>query len=922
MSGIVVQLVQAWMPETSATQIMLGLALGVVASAVYLVWHRSFVSVWLALHQASPLDAASPHAALLPRFRAVLERAGARLPVHPTVHRYGAPGGQVVNAAALCSLNRRAVAMSDTLLANLDADEATAIFAHEIAHHEHYTDAVLRKRRVAGFVLALCLAAIPALQLATGGRYTIAIDGLFLVAILVFVARGQAGHRAHETECDLRAVDLAGDADAVIRGLTKIHTLSLVPRRFSQEFERQATHPSLARRIQAIRAHAAVVEPTHDEPTVVATTTPGTYVALDDGRSYWFDGAPADAPLDVGVLRDQATSYRALAYRELGELRLVAERPRTLRAADLAGRSWSVGIRDDDVARVQAALDRVDVKLGSPAAEPKASGVTTARTVAAFLLIASMLAGLWGMTTVVTFIALFVPSVASLAAMAAMAMGGAALSLASGESAMPYATVALAVVIGAAAWSGWIAWKWHRTAPDGSSREIATRQTVLWTRALFVALVLGVALSLLGLAFGDLSSPAALLGDPQIASASIAVLGLGSALLVARGRAWRRAGVCLVALAAAGVAAGTIGERWSASSSAIAWTSGRLSLVATVPIGRDVHEVALSPGGTRFLTRRWTGDDDREEAVYSRQIVTGTIPLRGPARTFMALDAELPNEKELLVLARAGDDSLELRLERQDADSATRLVWRRTLPALADAQLHLDAHGTRWILRGRQSENERHRLATFSGAIDGSEVRHVAVPADTLRGQTVFSFRDGTTLVVGASPSNLGALYGRSPIGSYLAAFRGDALTWTLWRLERDGSRVVKSLRGYPTCAASTEDDVAVCVEQGRRSTRVWRIERDTFSDLGLLSRRFDRATASQGGTVVASSYSGRAIAIVDAAKRRGIRTSLPAGDHAYVREISAANDVVLAVLGTAQGQQLAVYRLGADTPVGRIATQ
>ena len=563
MSGIVVQVVQAWMPETSATQIMLGLALGIVASAVYLVWHRNFVRVWLTLHQASPLDAGSPHAALLPRFRAVLERAGARLPVHPTVHRYGAPGGQVVNAAALCSLNVRAVAMSDTLLANLDADEATAIFAHEIAHHEHYTDALLRKRRVAGIVLAVCLAALPALHLATGGRYTLAIDGLFLVAILIFVARGQQGHRAHETECDLRAVDLSGDADAVIRGLTKIHALSLVPRRFSQEFERAATHPSLARRIQAIRARTAVIEPARDEPIVVATTTPGAYVALDDARSYWFEGAPTDAPLDIGVLREQATSYRALAYRELGELRLVAERPRTLRAADLAGRSWSVGIRDEDVARVLAALDRVDVKLGTPAVEPKASGVATARTIAALVLIATMLAGIWGTTTFVTFIALLVPSVASLAAMAAMAMGAAVLSLASGASGMPYELAALAIVIGAALWSAFIAWKWHRAARDGGSREIATRQTVLWTRALFAVLAIGVAVSLLGLAFGGLSSPAALLGDPQTASAAIAVLGLGSALLVARGRAWRRTGVCLVALAAVGVAAGTIGERWA-----------------------------------------------------------------------------------------------------------------------------------------------------------------------------------------------------------------------------------------------------------------------------------------------------------------------------------------------------------------------
>src|SRR5688500_4506344 len=42
MSGVVVQVVQAWMPAPSTKQIMLGLALGVAASAGYLVWHRTF----------------------------------------------------------------------------------------------------------------------------------------------------------------------------------------------------------------------------------------------------------------------------------------------------------------------------------------------------------------------------------------------------------------------------------------------------------------------------------------------------------------------------------------------------------------------------------------------------------------------------------------------------------------------------------------------------------------------------------------------------------------------------------------------------------------------------------------------------------------------------------------------------------------
>jgi len=909
-SGIVVQIVHAWLPEPSARQTMAGFALGAVAAVVYLVWSRHFTRVWLALHQATPLDANGVHAPLLPRFRVVLERAGARLPAHPSVHRYGVPGGQVVNAVALCALHGRAVAMSDTLLASLDADETTAIFAHEIAHHEHYSDAVLRKRRLASIVLALFLAVVPALHLASGGRYAFAIDALFLFAILAFFARGQRGHRAHETQCDLRAVDLTGDADAVIRGLTKIHALTRMPRRFSQEFERAATHPSLARRIQAIRAHAAVTEPERGEPTVVATTTPGAYVALDDTRSYWFEGAPADAPLDVAALREQASSYRALAYPELGELRLAAETPRMLHAVDLAGRSWSVGIRDEDVGSVQTALDRVDAKLGTAPVQPVATSDNTARTVAALVMVATMMAGVWGTTTYVSIVALLAPSAASLAATAAMAIGSVVVSLAEGEQSMPYEPVAQAIVVAAALWAAWIGWKWYRATRDGRTREVVTRRAILGSRALHVVLGLGIAVSVLGLAYGGVSSPAALLGDPQTASAAIAVLGLGAALLTMQRRASRLAGAGLAALSLIAVAAATLGERWLAPATGIAWSTGKLSLVASVPIGGDVHGAALSPAGTRYLTRRYASDADGDGDSYDAQITTGSVSPGGPTRTFAALDAVLPNERDVLVLARANGDSLEVRLERNDADSASRVVWRRALPAMAGAQLRLSAHRTRWLVHGRRTDGQHHPLATISAAVDGTDLRQTEVPADTLRGQVVYTYGDGASLVLGTSPRLVTDFARRSIVATYIAALRGDAVTWTLWRLDRDGSRTVKGLRGYPTCAASADDDVAICVEQRRRETHVWRVERDTFVDLGTLSRRYDRATAGQGGTVVASSYRGNPIAIVDAMHRRGVRTSLPPGGYTYVREISATDSTVLAVLATEQGMRLGVYRV------------
>jgi hypothetical protein len=94
------------------------------------------------------------------------------------------------------------------------------------------------------------------------------------------------------------------------------------------------------------------------------------------------------------------------------------------------------------------------------------------------------------------------------------------------------------------------------------------------------------------------------------------------------------------------------------------------------------------------------------------------------------------------------------------------------------------------------------------------------------------------------------------------------------------------------------------------RSTRLWRVARDTVVDLGNLSRRYDRATTSDGGSVVASSYRGHAIAIVDAMRKRGVRTALPTSDYSYVREISASDSTVVALLSGRQGMRMVVYRI------------
>jgi hypothetical protein len=60
---------------------------------------------------------------------------------------------------------------------------------------------------------------------------------------------------------------------------------------------------------------------------------------------------------------------------------------------------------------------------------------------------------------------------------------------------------------------------------------------------------------------------------------------------------------------------------------------------------------------------------------------------------------------------------------------------------------------------------------------------------------------------------------------------------------------------------------------------------------------------------VVASSYRGHAIAVIDAMRKRGVRSALPASDLAYVREIRAGDSTVVALLSGRQGMRMVVYR-------------
>src|SRR5262245_47721626 len=148
------------------------------------------------------------------------------------------------------------------------------------------------------------------------------LESAWVAAVALGLVMRGAARQKHEAESDVRAVELCGDAEALVRALVKIHALAHLPRRWALDFERHASHPSLARRIQAIRAAAQTAPARFDRPLVVATATPGTFVVLDSERGEWLEGVAADTPLEPIALREHATRSRAWRYSELVELRV------------------------------------------------------------------------------------------------------------------------------------------------------------------------------------------------------------------------------------------------------------------------------------------------------------------------------------------------------------------------------------------------------------------------------------------------------------------------------------------------------------------------------------------------------------------------------------------------------------------------
>jgi heat shock protein HtpX len=821
-----------------------GLAVGLV------LWHVAYTRVLRRVLDARALARED----LASRFAAILSRARA---AEPDVLRFGFPGARVVNAFALPSPRRGTVLFGDQLLELFEPDEVAAIFAHEVAHLEHVDRKRLALARVSMWaIIGLTVVVAPLLDqwmLATGRL----LDSVWVVAVGFGLLLMGAARQKHEADSDLRAVELCGDPEALVRALVKLHALAHLPRRWAADFERNASHPSLARRVQAIRAAAHAMPARFDQPLVVSTATIGTFVVLDSERVEWLEGVGIGADAGVTALREHAQRSRGWRYSELVELRV---RPGSgdkvsLAATERSGSAWSVPLRSEDVGRVQQALDVVDVRLAQRAARASWPALLV-RAVAAVGMMAALVASSALSVFVAGLIALIRPHTAPLSALAVASIGAALLAASRSEwsaEATDHIAIMLAL-LGAVALAALLL---LRRAQEHAGDQYR-RVPALTSAALAVVAVA----SLLPLWYRSDPRPLDHWGFlAAVPSVFVAASGAGAALLARDHRWGRRAGIALMIV---GIAPLGLGAAWPNVGSPIHWQHVAPTLLHQTELDRPGIELRASPSGGPLavrVARRAPG-----EAPWAFRVLGGANDTLEVA----ADDLAFLDDDRLLVVRRE-DSRLQLALITAGSAAPT---WRVTLPPMVGAHLTVSPATGAWTVIGSEPAPESESALVAVAGVVGRPDTHVkrwVLASESDAGSTWAV--TGLETAFEVRTRLRGDWSSRWPM---LAALFGHALFDSeIWRRGPDGDRKVASAGAVIRCTAAAEQTV-VCLGYGAAERLVW-VLRDASREseqpailpastwkVGLIQNRLVGMTATN------------AVLILGEDRQRGVQVNIP----------------------------------------------
>lgn len=631
-----------------------------VLAAILFAWNARYGDTLRWLFRSQPLT----DAALLERFTRIIERSSVPAPRFEVIPL---GGGAISNAIALPQLRGSSVLFTETLLAQLDTDEITAICAHEVAHLEHHTPRYLRRLNAVNIATILAAALLGLIPDVAGFTSTLLLSAVWLVLLVSVIAWRARDRQKNETASDLRAVALRGDAEALVRGLTKLYTFARVPRRMDAESERHATHPSLARRIRDIRAAAGAA------PAALGEAS--TFTAIDGRSAVTFDA-------DRLHVSEGDVATHSLAYSQFSELRLQVNSAgaTSVVALERGGRKWQVAVAPADVARLQAVLDIVDGRLSDAPAAPAPNFGRIARVVAGFaagIAFSMMQFAL----AIAALLALFQPTRPLLAAAATASLATAVVSF------RTFSMFAFEVGIGLAAifvaiGAGLIAAAYSRRHDHVSQPALAA------VAVLAIAAVCASALLVLnGLAPVSLHQAAR-----QMPAAAVFLLATSAALASLPTRAVRYASA---PLAVAGLVVLIAGSTWFlerfgrdpflGETVPLTWktVSGRLQ--GELPVPFYISSLDVAPEGRALIVTRARDDDGTPEWHVGR-----------PDVRLVRVDADeamFVNDERVLAAETRGD-VLELRVFRIDAPGE--IEWQQRVPGVPNGTLSFAPATARW----------------------------------------------------------------------------------------------------------------------------------------------------------------------------------------------------------------------------------
>ena len=811
-----------WLALASTPFLILGIdhpvlriATSLVVAAAFAVWMTHYLQVARWLVGPQPLGDADRLAA----FGEVLSRS--RLS-EAAIDVIAPKGGVWFNALALATFRDRRVWLGQTLLDRLTAEEAVAIFAHEVAHLEQFSGLFLwRLRAIDSALIALATLGVACASLVISASHQLWLLAVWGLAFLLLLALRGRGHQRRETESDLRAAELCGDPDALVRALVKLHAAMRLPRRWAEDVERASTHPSLASRIRALQESASA-EPAADLGQPQVFRTPGGAVVLDPARAHWLEGIP-DAEGDVATLFDRAEKARTVLYSGVRELRVdagVAGQARLI-ARDISGHRWSVTIDDGDTARLQRALDAIESRLAPRLASRIPAGAAQALAMLAIML--GILQSAWGLVlcACAAVVRLRPMSLIMLAAAATTSALLALLQPSSLDCMLPLSVIVPAEASLAAA-AVWLA-----------LRQIREQRTRWDDGPPLVLAVVGVgAVAAWTLALTDWVSAPGLVRAHQIAQATpaapVLAAALATALLVTRSRPRRTAGAVTALVAIAAVAVG---------SPALLFSLERDPLLARTPVASptpaqwklqrvaDVGEFAysgplrISPSGRRYAIGSQA--EDEETPIEFR---IGEFGANGP-RTIRAFDITWVDDERLLILKESDRGGSHLavvdaRTGRTPSSPRPKSLsngW--SLPAIVAPRLTSVDAGRGWMIVGWTTALQR-RAIRLTGSLAGPEIERTEwdVP------------RDGyVEAVTAAARGNAIAVTHRiAGAGSLLWAFRhSTAMPWwmdsTLWALTPDGPKRIADTALTARCTESADGGRAAwCVATDSQRTIIY----------------------------------------------------------------------------------------------------